>query len=171
MRRLVVTGVNGTGKSHLAGRLSAARPGVSLLSYDALRLTRRWAKRPVEETARDLARAIAAPAWIVECGPTLLRHVLDRAEALIWRDPPDVVRAWRLALRPWRTRGRTRLELTPGNVDWPLERYRFAVRSLRNGPSARAEIARHLLQAALPVRRYRRGRDLDGAVAWWAAAA
>ncbi|MGB0659993.1 MAG: hypothetical protein ACPGNV_07410 [Mangrovicoccus sp.] len=56
MQRLIITGTNGTGKSHLAGRLEAGRPDLPVISYDALRLTSNWVKKP----AADIESALAA---------------------------------------------------------------------------------------------------------------
>lgn len=48
-RRVIVTGANGSGKSHLSQRMHVARPEVPLISYDALRLTENWQKRRLED--------------------------------------------------------------------------------------------------------------------------
>jgi len=132
MRKVIVTGANGVGKSHFAARLAAARVDLPLISYDALRLKNNWIKRPQIEIEAAFSNLLKTDAWIIEGGPSLLSYALAAAEAVVWLDPPEILRAWRLAIRPWRNMGRTRPELPKGNVDWPLEQYRFALRSLKN---------------------------------------
>lgn len=170
MDRIIVTGANGAGKSHLAMRLAAARPGIPVVSFDAIKLRTGWRQRPRPEIDAALARAIGGEAWILEGGPSMLPRALERADALVWLDPPSHVRAWRLAMRPWRHRGRTRPELPPGNIDRPWEQYRFALRSLRNGAVARRHVADVVERCDGPGRtwRCRTPRDIERIVQAWA---
>ncbi|WP_422369477.1 hypothetical protein [Pelagibius sp.] len=171
MQRLIVTGINGVGKSHVAARLGRARAEVPVTSFDAIKLTNGWQQRPRSEIDADLARAIDADAWILEGGPSLLPLALAKADSVLWLDPPELVRAWRLVARPWRNLGRTRPELPPGNTDWPLEQYRFAMRSLRNRSKLRNRIAAALADAEIPhVWHCRHQRDIDAAVGAWSRA-
>lgn len=165
MRRLIVTGSNGTGKSHVAARLASTRPDMPLVSYDAIRLTRNWKKKDSAEIATALSAVIVREAWILEGGPSLLPQALPRCEGVIWLDPPEVVRAWRLALRPWKSFGRSRAEIPAGNVDWPLQQYAFALGSLRRGREFHRRIAEHL-EAQPPIRvwRCRNREDIDAVV-------
>ncbi|MFS8185061.1 DNA topology modulation protein FlaR [Pseudovibrio denitrificans] len=144
MRKLIVTGANGAGKSFVAARLSAVRPEIPLISFDKIKLTSDWQQRPRAEIEQDLEQVIAKEAWILEGGPSLLAHALPKADAVIWLDPPVILRAWRLLVRPWQNRGKTRAELPDGNFDWPVQQYRFAFRSLRNNSSFRGKILTHL---------------------------
>ena len=165
VKRLIITGSNGTGKSHTAQRIARALPDLPLVSYDALRLTRDWVKRSASDIDEAVAAAVAEDAWILEGGPGLLRHALVRSHGVIWLDPPDAVRAWRLALRPWKTLGRSRAEVPEGNVDWPLQQYRFALRSLRRSHHFRSVI-KSSLQSNPPAHIWhcRRQRDVDTAI-------
>jgi adenylate kinase family enzyme len=168
VRRLIVTGANGTGKSHVARRLQHVRPEVPVVSFDAIKLTSGWRQKPRPAINEELARAVALDAWILEGGPSLLPLALPRADAVLWLDPPDLVRAWRLAIRPWRNLGRTRSELPSGNVDWPIQQYAFAHASLRNGSRVRHLIAEHLSgMGGRPVWRCRSGRQVEAAVEVW----
>ncbi|WP_424943050.1 DNA topology modulation protein FlaR [Aliiroseovarius crassostreae] len=128
--RILVTGANGAGKSHFAARLAALGPEYSLISFDALKLTTCWEQRPRKDIEAALQTHLDRERWIVEGGPSMLPLALPKADMLIWLDPPIWKRAMRLLTRPIRNRGKTRDELPPGNVDWPLEQYGFAVRSL-----------------------------------------
>lgn len=71
-------------------------------------------------------------------------------------------------LRPWKHRGRTRPELPEGNVDWPVQQYRFALRSLRNGARFHGKIAALLRDAGdTQVWRCRTGRQVTAAIEDW----
>ncbi len=141
MKKLIVTGANGVGKSHFAEKLVLARPEIPLISFDAIKLKADWQQRPRDEIDADLAAALETEAWVLEGGPSLLPQAIEKADALVWLDPPDHVRAWQLAKRPWKHFGRTRPELPPGNVDWPWQQYKFALRSLKNGSKFRTNIS------------------------------
>ena len=165
MHRLIVTGSNGTGKSHFAERLAAVRPDLPLKSYDEIRLTENWRKRASHEIDELISVALNKDAWIIEGGPSLLKKALPRCEGVIWLDPPEALRAWRLALRPWRNFGRTRPEVPPGNIDWPLEQYRFAFQSLRKGVKFRHTIESQLMTYPdVQIWRCRKQNDVEAAI-------
>ncbi len=168
MQRLIVTGANGAGKSHVAARLAALRPDVPLVSFDAIKLQGDWQQRPRAEIDRDLAQVVARDAWILEGGPSLLTMALPRAEAVLWLDPPESTRALRLLRRPWRHLGQTRPELPDGNRDWPLQQYRFALRSLRKGAAFRRSISEALEGAEVALWRCRSDPEVVRAAEVWA---
>ena len=132
LKKVIITGANGVGKSHFARKLASARPDVPIISFDAIKLKTNWQQRPRAEIDVALAEELKKEAWILEGGPSLLPQAVEKADALVWLDPPEHVRAWQLAKRPWKHFGYTRPELPPGNIDWPFQQYRFALRSLRN---------------------------------------
>ena len=165
MNRVIITGANGSGKSHVARQIAAMRPERPLISYDALRLTGNWVKRSPGEIETALSEAVAGDRWILDGGPGVLDLALPRCEGVIWLDPPDALRAWRLALRPWRNFGRSRAELPDGNVDWPVQQYRFAAQSLWKSRRFRVRIETAL--AAHPPRRLwhcRSSTDVEAAL-------
>lgn len=130
MKKVIITGANGVGKSHFAGQLASVRPTIPLISIDAIKLESGWRQRTGAEVEAALARELDKESWILEGGPSYLLQAIEKADALVWLDPPEYVRAWQLLMRPWRNFGRTRSELPEGNEDWPLQQYRFAIRSL-----------------------------------------
>jgi adenylate kinase family enzyme len=168
MQRLIVTGANGAGKSFLAAQLAAARPDVPLVSFNAIKLTRNWKQRPKPEINAELLRVIQTDNWILEGGPSLLPYAMERAEGVIWLDPPAWLRALRLAMRPLRNIGRTRPEIPHGNVDWPWQQYRFAIRSLRNQARFRDSISALLISAeGVRIWHVQNERDMEAAVNDW----
>ena len=132
MKKIIVTGANGVGKSHFANKLALARPEIPVISFDAIKLRTDWQQRPRSEIDAALARVLETERWILEGGPSLLSQAIGAADAVVWLDPPEHIRAWQLALRPWKFLGKTRPELPSGNVDWPWQQYKFAIRSLKN---------------------------------------
>lgn len=157
---MIITGANGAGKSHLAARM-----GQPVVSFDALKLTTDWVQRPRSEIEQALAGVVAGDRWILEGGPSLLATALPRADAVIWLDPPLWRRAWRLAVRPWRHRGRTRAELPDGNIDRVRQQYRFAWHSLRRQRAFDTAIAEALsAHPDLRVWRCRTERDVVAAL-------
>jgi adenylate kinase family enzyme len=168
VKKIIVTGANGTGKSHLAARLASVRPGVPVLSFDAMKLRTGWEQRPRAETEARLIAAIRAESWILEGGPSLLPLAMEQADALVWLDPPEYLRAWRLVLRPLGSWGKTRPELPPGNIDWPGQQYAFAWRSLRNGRQTRATLSATLdTPQDLWIWRCRSSKDQRAVIDLW----
>ncbi|MEO9897168.1 MAG: DNA topology modulation protein FlaR [Paracoccaceae bacterium] len=154
MKKIIITGANGVGKSHFAAKLSRARPDVALVSFDALKLETDWQRRPRSEIDAALMKEVEKDAWILEGGPSLLHHAIGHADAMVWLDPPEHVRAWQLAKRPWQSFGKTRPELPPGNVDWPWQQYKFALASLKKSSMFRKHIS-EVFHDADAVRKWR----------------
>lgn len=168
MKRIIITGANGSGKSHFAARCHAARPDVPLISFDAIKLTTNWVQRPRAEIDAALDRAVAGDAWILEGGPSLLARALPHADAVVWMDVPFAVRAWGLFSRPCKGLGRTRPELPDGNSDRIRTQYRFAWRSLRKDAQFRAQIAGAVASATIPVLTCFDRVETDSALSLWA---
>jgi adenylate kinase family enzyme len=168
LRKLIITGPNGAGKSRLAARLAQAHPEMPIVSFDAMKLTSEWRQRPRSEVDADLSQAIQRDNWILEGGPSLLPHAIRHADSVMWLDPPEWLRAWRLAIRPLRNMGRTRPELPEGNIDWPWEQYKFAIRSLTNRHRFQKAISAQLAAAqGIRVWRIRNAIDLASAIDEW----
>lgn len=166
MRRIIVTGANGAGKTAFARRLAAARPDLPLVHFDALKLERDWQQRSRAGIETRLRAALTAPGWILEGGPSLLPTALPNADAVVWLDPPTLTRARRLATRPWTSLGKTRAELPEGNPDRLGQQYAFAWRSLMQSQRFRDTIASSLIAPATPpVFICRTARDGDAALA------
>jgi len=100
MRRVVVFGTTGSGKSWLAERL-AARHGLRLIELDALFWGKDWQPAPLELFRHRVEREIRDGDWIVIGNYGQVRDLTWRAaDTLVWLDLPFPLVIWRLF---WRT--------------------------------------------------------------------
>lgn len=127
MRRVVVVGCSGAGKTTLARRIAAAL-GVAHIELDALFHQPGWAAQPNDAFQADLAARMAAAqrGWVV-CGNYSAQsggiHVAA-ADTLVWLDPPRRVVMRRVIARTiWRAV--TRRELWNGNREPLTNFYRW----------------------------------------------
>lgn len=117
-RRILIAGVTGSGKTTLAGRLSAALE-IPHREMDSLHWGPGWTKRP--EFEESVAAFAHDPAWIAEHQYTRLIGMMlaDRADTVIWLDLPHRVTFWRLLKRTVRRRVR-REPMWGGLIEQPL---------------------------------------------------
>jgi adenylate kinase family enzyme len=100
MRRVVVFGTTGSGKSWLAERL-AKRRGLRLIELDALYWGRDWEPAPLELFRYRVECEIRDDDWIVVGIYGQVKDLTWRAaDTLIWLDLPFPLVMWRLF---WRT--------------------------------------------------------------------
>lgn len=115
VRRVVVVGTSGAGKTRLAKRL-AAELGVPHVELDALYNGPGWRPREAEDFRRAVERATAGEGWVVDGNYRLLVQdiVTERADTLVWLDLSRPVVMWQILAR---TLGRLllRRELWNGN--------------------------------------------------------
>jgi len=110
MRRVVVFGTTGSGKSWLAQRL-AARHGLRLIELDALFWGRDWQPAPLELFRHRVERETRDGDWIVVGNYGQVRDLTWRAaDTLVWFDLPFALVMWRLLRRTIR-RALTREDL------------------------------------------------------------
>ena len=110
MKRVVVFGTTGSGKSWLANRL-AQREDLRVIELDALYWGRNWQGAPDELFRHRVERETRDGDWIVVGNYSQVRDLTWRpADTLIWLDFPLPLVMWRLF---WRTvrRASTREEL------------------------------------------------------------
>jgi adenylate kinase family enzyme len=123
MRRVVVFGTTGSGKSWLAERL-AARHGLRLIELDALFWGKDWQPAPLELFRHRVEREIRDGDWIVVGIYGQVRDLTWRAaDTLVWLDLPFPLVIWRLF---WRTMRRS---LTKENL-WGTGNTESLTRSL-----------------------------------------
>ncbi len=116
-QRVLVAGTSGAGKTTTAGRIAAVL-GVPHVEIDGLFHGPGWTPRPSFE--RDVHRFAAEPAWVTEWQYAVVRaHLADRADLLVWLDPPRPVVLRQVVRRTLRRRLR-RQRLWNGNLEPPL---------------------------------------------------
>lgn len=114
MRRILLLGGGGAGKSTLAVRL-AARTGLPLLHLDAIYWRPGWQSPSAEEWQAQIAALCRGEAWVMDgnYGGSLAPR-LAACDGVVFLDTP----AWRCLLRVlrrwWRYRGGPRPELPAG---------------------------------------------------------
>ncbi len=160
-KRIVIVGANGAGKSTLALNLGAMLE-LPVLHNDGFALTTKWQHRPSAQTASLREAALAEPSWMLEGGPSILNdQTLERCDLIIWLDPSDMLRVWRIAKRSVMMTGRVRPEHPPGNREWPGRRQTsFILGAWRKRHAARAVISGTLATFDGPVIHAKTSEDL-----------
>ncbi|MBS0525115.1 MAG: adenylate kinase [Proteobacteria bacterium] len=102
MRRVVVFGTTGSGKSWLADRL-AARHGLRVVELDKLNWGPDWQPAPIELLRHRVERETRDGDWIVVGNYDSVRDLTWRAaDTLVWLDLPFPLVIWRLFRRTLR---------------------------------------------------------------------
>lgn len=114
MRRILIIGSGGAGKSALARRLGASA-GLPVIHLDAHFWHDGWVETPKEEWNRIVGEMLQRDAWIMDgnYGGTLdLR--LAACDTVIFLDMPRLTCAWRVIRRRFMHSGRARPEMPAG---------------------------------------------------------
>jgi adenylate kinase family enzyme len=137
MRRIVVVGTSGSGKTVLAGEISR-RLAIPHVELDALHWEPNWTMAPLAVLRERVAQAVGAPAWVVDGNYAKVRDLVwSRADSVVWLDFALPVILWQLARRTV-TRAVTQEALWSGNRErlttalfsrdsillWALQTYR-----------------------------------------------
>jgi adenylate kinase family enzyme len=145
MRRVLVIGISGAGKSTFS-RALAVRTGLPIIHLDTEFWQPGWKVTPPEHWRAKVASLVAREAWIMDgnYGGTLdLR--LPRADAVLWFDFPRLVCLGRAIKRVLTTHGRVRNDLAPGcpeKFDLEFLRYIWDFNA-KSRPQIVAQLERH----------------------------
>ncbi|HEX6369490.1 MAG TPA: hypothetical protein VF006_11200 [Longimicrobium sp.] len=114
MRKVLVIGSSGAGKSVFAARL-AERTGLPLIHLDAIYWKPGWVRTPKEEWARTVDALLARDRWVMDgnYAGTLDRR-LAACDTVVFLDVPRTVCLWRVARRRIVYRRGARPDMTPG---------------------------------------------------------
>lgn len=114
LKRIVVVGTTGSGKTTMANRLSE-KLGIPHTELDALNWGPNWEMRPPEDFCAAVEQATRGETWVVDGNYSRAREIVwPRADTIVWLDYPLPLVLWRVW---WRTlrRGILREELWSGN--------------------------------------------------------
>ncbi len=114
MRKVIVIGSGGAGKSTFAVRLGE-RLGLPVIHQDALYWRPSWVETPPDEWKATLATLVQRDAWIMDgnFGGTLDLRIAA-SDTVILLDLPRTVCLWRALKRAVRYLGRTRPDMAEG---------------------------------------------------------
>ena len=114
MKRVMVIGQPGAGKSTSARQLGAAL-GVPVVHIDQIYWQAGWTERDPAERLAMAGAAAKGEAWVIEGGMSATwDHRIDRADTVIFLDPPFLLRCWRVFWRTLRHHGTVRPDLPEG---------------------------------------------------------
>jgi adenylate kinase family enzyme len=123
MRRVLLIGPGGAGKSTLAKRL-ADSSGLPLVHLDSLFWKPGWRESSKDEWQRVIANLVQADAWIMDGnygGTTDVR--LAASDTVVLLDMPPALCLWRILKRWLRFRGQSRPSMArdcPERWSWPF---------------------------------------------------
>lgn len=117
MRRILLIGCGGAGKSTLARRI-AARTGLPLIHLDALYWKHGWLETQSAEWRETVTELLQRNAWVMDgnYGGTLDLRIAA-CDSVIFLDLPPTVCLWRVIRRRLRYRGESRPDMTPGCLE------------------------------------------------------
>lgn len=114
MRRVVVIGSGGAGKSTFAAGLGR-RAGLPVVHLDAVFWRPGWVPTPADEWRAAVAALVARPAWVLDgnYGGTLALRLVA-CDTAVFLDLPRRACLARVLGRWWRHRGCARPDMCPG---------------------------------------------------------
>lgn len=151
MKRVLVIGSGGAGKSVLARRLHELT-GLELIHLDRLYWKPGWVETPKDEWRETVAELLEGDGWIIDgnYGSTLEMR-LAACDTVVYLCPPRLVCLGRALKRYYRHRGRTRPDMgpeCPEKIDLEFLRWIWNF-SRRDAPRIEKRLARAPERAAI----------------------
>jgi adenylate kinase family enzyme len=163
MRRVLVIGSGGAGKSTFAARLGA-RTGLPVIHLDALYWRAGWRETPREEWAARVEELLAGGEWIMDGNYSgTMERRLAVCDTVVFLDLPRTLCLWRVIKRRAIFRGRARPDMAEGcreRLTWEFARWVWTYgRARRPGVLKRlGELSEgqrvHVLRSSREVRRF-----------------
>jgi adenylate kinase family enzyme len=110
MKRILITGNAGAGKSTLAKEVSS-RLGIRLHGLDAIVWQPGWKQTPRDQRDRVIGEIAAEEEWVID---GVSQVALEAADMIVFLDVPRSISFWRVAKRNWRYLFRSRPGLPSG---------------------------------------------------------
>lgn len=122
MKKVIVIGSGGSGKSTFAGELGK-RTGIEVIHLDREYWRPNWEKMPTDEWEAKVAAMLERDSWIMDGNFGGTREMRMRAaDTIIFLDVPRHICLYRILKRTFQYYGRSRPEMTEGcNERFDLE--------------------------------------------------
>ena len=121
MKRIIIIGSGGAGKSTLARRLGEVT-GIEVIHLDSLFWRPNWTPTPEEEWSEIVASLVKRDSWIMDGNFGGTREIrMAACDTIIWLDTPRRVCLYRALKRLVTYRNRTRPDMAVGcneKFDW-----------------------------------------------------
>lgn len=115
-QKIIIIGISGAGKSHLARRLSKVLD-LPIIHYDTLCWDKNWVEVKEEEVAEKLRREMKKDKWILEGYIEPLAHErLEQADLVLYLDYSGLRALWGGIKRWFTNRGNHLPELAEGCI-------------------------------------------------------
>lgn len=134
MRRILVIGSGGSGKTTLARRLGA-RLGLEVVHLDALYWQAGWVEPPPEVWRERVTELALRGSWVMDGNYSgTLEQRLAACDTVVFLDLPRTLCLWRVLKRSFTYRGRSRPDMAAGcpeqlTLDFLLWVWRYPARS------------------------------------------